>query len=476
VSGSDTAVPATPVLGVQTGYGRRFRVSNTAISSNVLTLNTLASDPAQYLHQGMKVIYYESSGGGWGLTDEGEYYLRRSSAASLLYYVYEDEDCTWGEEIALSGSVTPNGTEYFVLDDEYIEKILIAGHPVDANQVTVYLKTDAGYNSEVLDVTVEADGLSRLVSTVDVSTLRVSGPRDSVKISQSKLDSENYAVAWTEGPAALAVSGSGAVVGVGDLLRDLAVLARVQIDITSWKISAGELPQPVGYYIEEDKPAMEIALDIVDKLPVGIYSSAEGTAIKVINTEARSDQCISLIDGLNCHRDSDLSIVLEPDDQASLIEVNYGLDIFEQDYSSKVGTLYSPYGLDQGESTDVYIRTSGVQYTNQIETEELDWTYSQNTARKLAKWISRQKTVSPKSIELLVKYKLARELELGTPVKYTNTELSIDEAVGFVSSREISESEFWKVEIYFLYGVASDSSEKPSGATTGTPTPIPGGP
>ena len=53
-------------------------------------------------------------------------------------------------------------------------------------------------------------------------------------------------------------------------------------------------------------------------------------------------------------------------------------------------------------------------------------------------------------------------------------DLSVDQALGFISERDQSSAAFWRVTIYFLHGVASDLAEKPSGASS-TPPTRPGG-
>jgi hypothetical protein len=149
------------------------------------------------------------------------------------------------------------------------DKILIAGHRVAASTVTVIY--DAEGSSFSGSVVVEADGLGRDVSTVDISGQSTgTAPRTA----------SDYWIAWdhSSGGGMVARNGTGTMTGLGDVAETILDAASIAIDrgrfagarqqLNAWLVS--------GYIDEPVVPSEWVADNLYPLAPMSIQKGAAG--------------------------------------------------------------------------------------------------------------------------------------------------------------------------------------------------------
>lgn len=459
-------LPAHNAYAVDSLLGNVYSISATAITGdNEITITGASGD----LYTGMELTYDENGDSITGLTDEDTVYIREISAN--LYKLYSDQELV--TQVLCTG--TPGGTARFQVAQPYATTVLVAGAPVGAgNSVRLWFENDSGiYVSTAYSTTDTDDGLGQRVAIIDLSSLGGRNYYDAVRRTQTMW------VAWPSSSLASTTrhTGAGKVTSIGHLLADLAYLSSQPMHWQSFLTLSDLLPQRVGHTVTEDQTPSELLYTLLRNLPIGLYSSPRGPAAVRLPTDPQTAGAFELVDGENCYRASMVGLVNEPDDALTKLTVYAALNGHTGEYADTAIRSVSPQsalpGVAQAAvSSDVYIRSSAIaqEPVAREMTESLDWTYSADAAQLVARWVSRQASVSPRTLTLDVPQDIARRLHLGHPVRFTSTDLSVSEAKGFVSQREMSSQELWRVECYFLHGVASDAVNAPSGASSTTPS------
>lgn len=461
-------LPAHHAYAVDSLLGNVYNVSATIITvDNEITLTSGTGE----LYTGMEVTYDENGDSITGLTDGDVVYVRETG--TNLYKLYTDQELV--TQVACTG--IPGGTARFSVSQPYATKALVSGVPVGSNSVRVWFENDTGiYVSTAYSTTDEDDGLGQRVATIDLSGLGSSGVNyyDAVRRTQTMW------VAWpsTSNASTSRHTGTGKVETVGHLLADLAYRSSQPMHWQTFLTLSDLLPQRVGHVVTENQTPSELLYTLLRYLPVGLYSSPRGPAAVRLPSDPQTAGAFELVDGENCYRAGMVGLVNEPDDELTKITVYAALNQFTDEYADTAIRNVTPQKADPGVgqtsvSSDVYIRTSAIAHergTPRELSETLDWTYSADTARLVARWLSRQSSVSPRTLSVDVPQDIARSLHLGHPVRFTSTELSVTEAKGFVSSRAMTSQELWRLELYFLHGVATDPVEAPTGASSTPPS------
>lgn len=456
-------VPASVGYAVETLLDEDYNFDAAATSSNQATLTSGTGELLSH----MEVLYEEHTGGGFGLTDGDTYYVEE--AAANVYRLYEDEDLR--TVVTLSG--TPSGVETLTITQPYATTVLVQGRATYTSAANVYHERPDGelFPAQSYSVTKTTDGLGRTVSVIDVTAWGVGRPGKWAV--QSRL--VPLYVAWPDA-ASYGTTFAGRLRYVGELLADLGHLASVPVDVGSLLSIGDDLQIPVGLVLTEDERPSDLLLRIARGLPLGLYAGPRGLTAVYLPSGPDRRSAVTLIDGRSCHRASGLSLVNEPDDMVTSISVDYAPNVYtDQSFGSvsmAADPLHPVYLGAATASSDVYIRSSAIAQDEDVEqalTEALDWTYASATAQTVARWLSRQSSVSPRTLSIDVPQTIARRLHLGHAVSLTSADLHITEALGFVSQREMSSAELWRLEIYFLHGVASDQAVRPTGASSTAP-------
>lgn len=443
---------------VESVEGDVHQLAATAISADQVTM--ASGTKAAGLYTGMQVTYDEALGGGWGLTDGDTVFVKH--IAGEKYELYSDE----GLDSQITGlSGTPSSTESFTIDLPYATKYLVAGHPVASTSVSVRRERASGSLSDVetYTVTEEADGLGRIVATIDTSLVGTGATAQYAVLTRLL----PVYVAWPDA-GAYRRTGEGALLYVGELLADLARSSSLPYDVGSFLVAADGLQVPAGLALMENETPSDLLVRLVGLLPIGLYTGPRGiTAIRLPTAPDRA-RAVELVDGNNCHRVGPVATVNDSSDLATRVRVRYAHSAWSDSYRRRVAISTDPSKT----SSDVYMRTTAVAQTDTEQglVEQLDWTSSSQTARLVARWLARQASATPRRIEVDVPADVARGLREGQSVLFTSSALSVTEAQGFVSKREISTAALWRVELYFLLGVSSDPVEAPTGGSSTPPS------
>ena len=471
LTGSDAAsVGAYQAPVVETLEGSNYTISATLITPAYVL--TIASSTHTELCTGMEVTYSENGGSITNMTDGATYYLREVGHNLATFNVYEDEGLT----TMVQAAGTPAGSETFTVTQPYAVRALVASRPIEATQVLAWFDGEDLEGPQTFTVETQTAPNGRTVTVVDLSDLgkdpsAVSG-FSAYFASRTALRLQDIYLALDGNGVAAPVT-SGAISTVGELLAALAFWSSVPVDQASFQVAMAELPYPVGVVVTQDQTPMDLLTRIASTLPVGLFSGPNGLSIVRLPTEPRRNRAVPLVDGLTCFRDGDPRAENDEDDLANRVRVWFGLEERTGDYKGS-RTLSSDPSAGSG---DVYIRSSPVSESqvDQVISEELDWTYTAQTALVVSRWTSRQASVTPTKLSLLVPAKRARHLHLGQEVAFTSADLHVVAALGFVVAREPSSQGLWAVDVYFLHGVVSDVAEAPRGASS-TPPVLPSGP
>lgn len=455
--GSGT-IRASIGIAVESVEGDVHNLAATAISADQVTM--ASGTKAGGLYTGMQVTYDEALGGGWGLTDGDVVFVKH--IAGEKYELYSDE----GLDSQITGlSGTPSSTESFTIDLPYATKYLLAGHPVASTSVSVRRERASGSlsDAETYTITEEADALGRIVATIDTSLVGTSATAQYAVLTRLL----PVYVAWADG-GAYRSTGSGTLLYVGGLLADLARASSLPYDVGSFLVAADGLQVPVGLALMESETPSDLLVRLVGLLPIGLYTGPRGiTAIRLPTAPDRA-RAVELVDGINSHRVGPVATVNDSSDLATRVRIRFAHSAWTDSFRRKVAIGTDPSKT----SSDVYMRTTAIAQRDveQGLVEDIDWTYSAQTARLVARWLARQASATPRRIEVDVPYDVARGLRLGQSVLFTSDDLSITEAQGFVSKREISTGALWRVELYFLLGVNSDPAKSPTGGSSTPPS------
>lgn len=138
-----------------------------------------------------------------------------------------------------SASTTSGSPAYVIATSSgNATKLLAAGHEVVASTVTVF---DDDSASESFSVTMETDGLGRLVAVLDVSGAST--------ISRT---STQYWLCWNGGGGMPSLLSSGAMTGLGDVCAWALTRTSIPVDLEAWVAEGAVLDRvPISTYINE---------------------------------------------------------------------------------------------------------------------------------------------------------------------------------------------------------------------------------
>lgn len=175
-----------------------------------------------------------------------------------------------GHYVEVDGTVTTApGSRALIISfdevDEEVDKLLIAGHEVEASAVTIF--DDEG-TAEVFSVETESDGLGRVVSTVDLSSASADFDRSGGE----------YSVGWHSGGGRLAQNRDGALTLAGDVLRFYLLRSSLNVDTGRLSAAVDALnAYKVSTYFDKPASAWKFLSELViPLLPVSFVAGPNG--------------------------------------------------------------------------------------------------------------------------------------------------------------------------------------------------------
>lgn len=169
-----------------------------------------------------------------------------------------------------------------------VEKILVAGHVVIADQVRVF---DSNGGAETFTVQAATDGRGRLISFCNIH-------------SAGSLDTTigtTYYVRWPDGGGLESPFKPGeAITGAGDLLRWFGLLSGADVDLSAFAAEAGYLNRfkISGFYNDAEQLTYEAITELIDYLPgVGIRRDSNGLRPTVRRLDYPDAGCAGTIYG-----------------------------------------------------------------------------------------------------------------------------------------------------------------------------------
>ena len=344
-------------------------------------------------------------------------------------------------------------------------KLLIAGHRVLAETVTVFDKTaltEADY-----DVTHEADGLGRIcaIAVIDASEGDVGA-----------VLGHEYFVKWSEDlggfPSRLPSRSGKAMNGAGELLLYLLQQSSIRFDEGRTKAVVALISgYQVGGFIGERVSPWNWLLDnLFPLLPISIgVSGAEGLYPILWQMHATTEDAVyALVEGSsasgNCYRASTVSYA--DIDLANEIRLNFGFDIDEDKPRSSTTVNGAPEDLPASGLTDAavimssasdgtvgsfidpsvtgwptaYARLSQLRHGKRSVELDSKIIYNRATADAVASWMARARATKPREVSYTVDTKLAW-LQPGDVVTITDIGIRLTDQIATIQSMSIGEGQ-----------------------------------
>lgn len=301
-----------------------------------------------------------------------------------------------------------------------VEVLLIAGHAVYATQVRVK-STNTAYAT--VAVTKTTDGLGNVVSVLAAGTFTYIAGND-------------YAVSWELGGAYPNKTGTGAIVGAGDVLELL--LERSTLPLDRGRIAAAKGPlnafKLAGCFAESVTPYEFITANLSPILPMTLVRGPFGVYPVVWNFGATLKDVVERVDA-----DVDPTIEIESPiayegggkDIFNEFTLRYGLEQIGSftRRSITLGAKRDPDDPDSAESLSC--RASQAKYGRRAKSEESIVVHDAATARLIVGWWARAKSLPTRTVAYSVGYDRAW-LERGNVVSITDSRLALSNQIALV--------------------------------------------
>ena len=323
----------------------------------------------------------------------------------------------------VGGSAIPATPAYPVSPNE--QYVLIAGHRVEADNVTVF-QEDATPASDTAPVYTVTDGLGRLVSVIDINDT-----------SLSYAEGDKYRIGWHDGAGKMH-EGDSPVRSAGDVLRWAIRQSTAAWDLIGVEVSSRLLDQYtidgaiVGSPDESLTPWDWLTAQLLPLLPVSIYGGPRGLSIHV--WPLATDPLVSITSGADeVTRDSRV----ESEDRTRLLSLSslrYGYNGEEDAYTARVAAVSQSQDAIDGGTIERHLQLGRMRYgAGKTEEDTTDIIYHAGTAGSVVSW--RAQLYGLPSFSVL--YQLPQRfgwLRLGDQIQIT------DDEVGFSSHLAVVEA------------------------------------
>lgn len=329
------------------------------------------------------------------------------------------------------------------------DRLLIAGHIVEATNVTVYSDFDAtGKAGVVCAVSPNVDGLGHMCTLVTISTTALATHYDT---------SSNFYVSWNRDNlgAHWNVERTGTLAGAGDLIEYLLLQSSFTFDqsIDLGRVAAAKEYlnkfRLAGYISECTSPWEYIQANILPLLPVSIVNGPNGFYPLVWKYDAIENDAVDRWDTSvdpTIERTSTVSYVGSKRDMLNDFKLSYALN---ETTSTTAGAVTLSAQRDDDDSysaENLYCRVSQARYGQRSDEQETVIVYDDATAGLILYWSSRAKSLPQRTIKYLVSQERAW-LERGNIITLTDSELSFNKTVCLIESIVYREDDLLEVTL-----------------------------
>jgi len=302
------------------------------------------------------------------------------------------------------------------------DKLLIAGHPVEANYVTIIDQEGA---SVVGTVVTEQDVNERPVSTVDVSA--AGGVIDRY--------SDEFWVAWHEGGGMPSPYHPGtALRGAGDVCRYVLGMSTLAVDHGRWAAAAGALN---GFLIDtylndpDTGPWEWLEDNVLPLIPMSVVPGPDGLWPVIYDRDARTLHAHPVEAGPDFQRSGPVTSERHPADVVNHLTLEYAKDGVGDDFVRYSELSPQPATDDPQATSNLYVKASASRFGEAAEVVETDVVYDPGTASLVLEWWSREKTFSPESVPYMAATHWGW-LSVGDTVALTDATLHLSDQVATV--------------------------------------------
>lgn len=289
--------------------------------------------------------------------------------------------------------------------------LMVAGHPVAADSVTIYDDSgaDESFPIELLD-----DGTGQRVAVVDL------GLAGTVAVDPEG----SYSSSWESGPGLLSVSGAGGATGAGDVALALLVRSGLAVDHGQAMAARDVLN---GYLIDAvidtpTAPSEWIASALLPILPAAMVAGVDGWWLRPLAVRPRLADCIAqLVPGAGVTRDGEVSGEGESEIANSFaLRIAIGTETDDPTVEARLGPT-----TDGGSHSSVDAVRSASRYGVRAASEESVALHDIGTAYRVLRWWAQVRAWPRWRMRYLVGPEWAW-LEPGDVLRLTDSDLSID--------------------------------------------------
>ena len=289
--------------------------------------------------------------------------------------------------------------------------LMVAGHPVVADSVTIY--DDSGA-SESFPVELLDDGSGQRVAVVDL------GLAGTVAVDPEG----SYSSSWESGAGLLAITGTGGAVGAGDVI--LALLARSGLVVDSGQ-AASARDALNGYLIDAvidtpTAPSAWIAAALLPILPAAMVAGADGWWVRPLPIRPTLADCIAqLVPGVGVTREGQVTGEGESEIANDLsLRLAIGTETDDPTIEARLGPT-----TDGGSHSSADAVRSASRYGVRTASEESVALHDLATAYRVLRWWAQVRAWPRWRMRYVVGPEWAW-LEPGDVLRLTDSDLSID--------------------------------------------------
>lgn len=300
---------------------------------------------------------------------------------------------------------------------------IVAGHEVEATEVTAYNVSQSPIVSAVKTVTTQTDQLGNLVSIIDIGSGLSWAPGDEIWIS------------WdVNGGGAYNDTRTANLTGGGEVARYFLRLSTLKTDVGTWRAVGTYLDQNFkfsGYINDAVGPWNWLRDNLIELLPLSIYTTSEGVSASLWRRESTKADAVGTITTGGGVARVDL-VQYENQQIINDFRISYALKGGDQTLRT-AGVIgdREPTADEVGIFSTEYSRASFLRYGTKAQTFESDIIYEDATAANVLQWKHRASALPYRVISYDVPIRLGF-LRRGDLVLLTDPEIYLSEYLAFV--------------------------------------------
>lgn len=366
-----------------------------------------------------------------------------------------------GQPGNLGATAVPGSRAYPVVQTVGAQKLLIAGHAVDATSVLVYATRGEETLTAVCSVTEEQDGLGRTVATVDISA-EVATFADGV--TEFRDATNTFYISWGS-------AGGGAGGGIVDYRYDGGLrragrvieylLGRSSVEWDRGKTASARafLDQfLIDTVIEEPVSPVEwITANLLPILPISLVVGPSGLYPLVWRYGATAADAVRHLD-VDATPDAERigPISASTSDVANKLDLRYGLNIQTGDMARHALVSAERDASDSATSEVLSCRISRARYGERVYGAESHVVSDPATAGKVVAWWAQARCYPVRTLVYAWPQADAGTLTIGDVVTLTDDEIYLDEQVCLVEGIGWGESERIEITLRIVESTSRD--------------------